>query len=820
MAVDVHKNHGIIRFSHISTAYVAGGQKGHVSEDLLTDAYGFLSNYERSKYEGELIVKRSGLPISIFRPGMVVGDSKSGYIKTFNTIYVLIRIFLNRQLRLMPVSADTKINIVPVDYIAESVVALTFNQNTEGLTFHLTAPYTSLPNVEEFIDFIITWAHKNMDLKLPKPYFLPFPSLIPIIAFSLKHLGTNGKILSKTITELAHYLNEDRKFSRTNTEKFIGPYKFDWKQFLPSILNYAVYNGFFHRTDRTVHEQILFRLKSMSRPVNYYDVADGKFHMKKSSSIRRDMLRAVKSLKALGVVTGDRVAIVGFNNTRYLTLDVSIGLLGAVSVPLYYTSPVTEIKEIVDDCGARIIFVGTPQMLNQLIETEAEQTIVSFCSDSIEHPSDILSWQEFLSLEMNHIDDKNLSDDIVAPVDFHDIATIRYTSGTTGSPSGVTFNHGNLRWMAEYIASMPPWDDRTHDVSYLSFLPMNHVVEGILGTYAPYYAPAPLKLYFLEDFQDLERTLPKVRPTIFFSVPRFYEKVWSKIQQNWMGSMYLNITEGLIKNMLCRILKRTILKQIGLDACAQLIVGSAPVSIELLRSYMELGIEIYNAYGLTEAPLVTINRLGSNRLGTVGEPLPDTEVKIMDDGEVAVHGPQVTQGYYNDKIRNELLFHNNWLLTGDYGYITNDGSLVITGRKKELIVNAYGKSISPLKIEGLLRHITGVAEVLVIGDEKPYCISLIWVEDDYNLDELSTAIKIVNSKLSNPEKIKRWAILKNDLSIENGDLTANMKLKRDNILKRHQNLVNLIYDDKCKEKIEDEELKLNFIYLGGESHGY
>ena len=456
------------------------------------------------------------------------------------------------------------------------------------------------------------------------------------------------------------------------------------------------------------------------------------------------------------------------------------------------------------------------------MKLEIEQTIVSFCSDSTELPSDILSWDEFLGLTMNCVDKKMSSQDIVAPVDFHDIATIRYTSGTTGSPSGVTFNHGNLRWMAEYIASMPPWEDRTHEVSYLSFLPMNHVVEGILGTYTPYYAPAPLKLYFLEDFQDLERTLPKVRPTIFFSVPRFYEKVWSKIQQNWMGSMYLNIKKGPVKNIIRRILKRSILKQMGLEACAQLIVGSAPVSMELLRSYMELGIEIYNAYGLTEAPLVTINRLGSNRLGTVGVPLPHTEVKIMDDGEVAVYGPQVTPGYYNNKINNDHLFHNNWLLTGDYGYITAEGSLVITGRKKELIVNSYGKSISPLKIEGLLRHINGVSEVMVIGDEKPYCISLIWVDYDPNLDELSTAIKIVNSKLSNPEKIKRWAILKNDLSIENGDLTANMKLKRNNILKRHQNLVNLIYDDKCKEKIEDEHSKLNFIYMGGEgrSHGY
>jgi len=819
LASDAHDNHGILRFSHLSTAYVAGMQEGLISENSLADDYGFLSNYERSKYEGELIVKKSGLPISIFRPGMVVGDSKSGYIKTFNTIYVLIRLYLNRQLTLIPVSEDIKINLVPVDYVADAVVKLTFDQKAEGLNFHLTAPYTALPTVKEFIDFIHLWANDNLGLKLPNPLFLS-SSLIPYITFFLKYSGRNGKQLRKTITELAPYLNEDREFSRSNLEKFLGPYDLNWKKFLPKIFNYAVYNGFFHRSDRTVHEQILFRLKSMSRPVKYYDVVNSKFIRIKSSDIRIDILNAVKSLKALGVGLGDRVVIIGYNNSRYLTLDVSIGLLGAVCVPVYYTSPMAEINDIINDCGAGVIFIGTTQLLDHLTDLENKQNIISFCSDSVKHPSDILSWKEFLASGNEFEDDKNSDSKSIAPIDFNDVATIRYTSGTTGKPSGVTFTHGNLRWMAEYIASMPPWQDRTHEVSYLSFLPMNHVVEGILGIYAPYYAPTSLKLYFLEDFQKLESTLPKVRPTIFFSVPRFYEKVWSKIEKSWLGSMYLNVNSGIVKNVLSRILRRTLLKQTGLDACAQLIVGSAPVSIGLLVSYHELGIEIHNAYGLTEAPLVTINRLGSNKLGTVGEPLPLTDLKILDDEEVAVRGPQVTSGYFNDKTRNDFLFQDNWLLTGDYGYITTEGSLVITGRKKELIVNSYGKSISPLKIEGMLKHIKGVSEVMVVGDEKPYCISLIWVDEDIDTDKISIAIKDVNSKLSNPEKIKRWVLLKNDLTIEHGDLTANLKLKRENILKRHQDLVKLIYNDKCRQKLREESPNFNIIHIGCEGRTY
>lgn len=811
LGLDSHKNHGIRRFSHLSTAYVAGGRTGHILEESLTDDFEFLSNYERSKYEGELRVKESGLPISIFRPGMVVGDSKTGYIKTFNTIYVLIRLFLNKKLRLMPVSGNMKINLVPVDYIADAVMKLTFDKKTEGLTFHVTAPYSTLPDVVEFIDFIQGYASNNLGLKVSKPLFLS-PCSTAYLSNFLKISGNSGKRLSKTMEDLAPYLKEDREFSRINIEKFLGPYTLEWKEFLPKLLDYAVYNGFFHRSDRTVHEQILFRLNSMSRPIKYYDIKNNQFLALNQLDIRIDILNALKALKILGVNPGDRIAIVGFNNTRYLTLDVSIGLLGAVCVPLYYTSPIEEINEILDDCGAKFIFIGTLHLFDHLKEFKNTNKLISFCNDSVKVPSHILSWNEFLNIGKE--EHSETDHEIISPVDFNDIATIRYTSGTTGKPSGVTFTHGNLRWMAEYIASMPPWKDRTKEVIYLSFLPMNHVIEGILGIYAPYYAPASLKLYFLENFKDIESTLPKVRPTIFFSVPRFYEKVWSKINKSSLGNLYPNVHNGPVKNILRRILRRGILKKTGLDKCAQLIVGSAPISTEFLMNFRDLNIEIHNAYGLTEAPLVTINRLGSNRIGTVGEPLPKTELKISDDGEVLVHGPQVTPGYFNDKYRNNLNFSDHWLLTGDYGYLTNEGSLVITGRKKELIVNSYGKTISPLKIEGLLKHINGVSEVMVIGDEKPYCISLIWVETVIDPEELSFKIDAVNSKLSHPEKIKRWAILKNDLTIENGDLTANLKLKRDNILKRYQNIVNLIYKDNFRSMVNEDPSNLNLIYLG------
>lgn len=801
LAHKVHDDHGLTRFSHVSTAYVAGGRKGLIREDSLSDGSGFLSNYEKSKFESELQVKNSGLPVSIFRPGMIVGDSKTGYIKTFNTLYVPLRLYLSGKQRILPVKPSAKINLIPVDYVADAVTRLTFQSSAEGLTFHLTAPYDSLPTAGELIKFVQDWALENLNFKLPRPVFAPV--LMPFI----EKLSGSGIIRSKknnailqTINTLAPYFNEDRIFSQDNIERFMGPYKLRWQDYLPKLLKFAVYMGFFHRSERTVHEQILFRLKSHNRPVRYYDIIEGNFKATTSSEIRHNMLSAIRSLRKLGVCRGDRVALVGFNSTRFLTLDVAIGLVGAVSVPLYYTSSIEEIKEIIEDCNARVLFIGTPHILSKLKELQNHFTLISFTRESGELHSElpgeelslkILGWNDFLNLGEG---EANLK--LAAPVDFDEVATIRYTSGTTGKPRGVTFTHGNLRWMAEYIASMPPWKDRNNDVNYLSFLPMNHVVEGILGMYGPYYAPAPLKLYFLEDFQDLPEALPMVRPNIFFSVPRFYEKVWSEVEESMVGESYLKSEEGKKKQILRRLIKRGVLKKAGLDRCAQLIVGSAPMSGDLLKAYQRLGIEIHNAYGLTEAPLVTINRLGANRTETVGEPLPSTQIRIAPDGEVMVQGPQVMSGYFNHDLEApDSLLKNCWLLTGDFGYLTEEGSLVITGRKKEVIVNSYGKTISPLKIECLLKDIPGISEALLIGDKKPYCSALLWFDEEPQIENISDSITRINSRVSRPEQIKRWVALKNDLSIENGDLTGNLKIKRINVIKRYQKVLNFIYED-------------------------
>jgi long-chain acyl-CoA synthetase len=219
-------------------------------------------------------------------------------------------------------------------------------------------------------------------------------------------------------------------------------------------------------------------------------------------------------------------------------------------------------------------------------------------------------------------------------------------------------------------------------------------------------------------------------------------------------------------------------------------------SEKLLHNFRELDLEIHNAYGLTEAPLVTMNMLGANRIETVGEPLPQTEVRILEDGEIIVRGPQVGQGYWDSN--EEDTFRDGWLYTGDLGYLTGEGSLVINGRKKDIIVTSYGKNIHPEKIESLLRSLPYVEEALVVGDELPFCSALIWISgDQYKpalIKHLEQLIKDINYKLSHPEQLKRWAILKHNLSAETRELTASLKLRRKEVLQRFSGVIKALYD--------------------------
>jgi long-chain acyl-CoA synthetase len=802
LAKIARQNRQFLRLSYISTAYVSAKSHGTITENILTDKNGFIGQYERTKFEAEKLVQneKNNLPFSIFRPTMVIGDSKTGEITTFNTVYTLLRLYLVGKLRFIPMNDSTKINVVPVDYVADVITELTFNDSAIGLTFHVTPKPEDLPTAKELADSVQKWTSENLKIKLPKIRFISIPKGLekPII-------GTWGKLTrnskyTKLMDQFSGYFQANQTFERKNLEKLTSVYDFDWQKIVFPILHYATMCGFLHKTERTVHQQILFRLNSKSIPVSLFDIIQEKVVYRPNKLVVKEIFEIVNSLKDMGIKKGDFIALVGLNSVRYIELDTAIGLIGAVSVPLYYTSPLMDIEKIVKETKAKILFVGIPSLLESISKINLSIPIINFCrQQSKTKNQNVIDWKKFT---------KDQSQRTFKPffpsIAFSELSTVRYTAGSTGENKGVCFNHANIRWLAKTVGALFPWKVRNKEVTYLSFLPLNHVVEGILGTYSPFYEPTKINLYFLENFYELQKALPKVRPVVFFSVPRFYEKVWDVFRKTKFGEFYLNSGKK-IKWVLRRILKNYLLKKTGLDKCTQLIVGSAPCSEKLFLDFKGLGIEIYNAYGLTEAPLVTINRLGKNHIGTVGQPLPETELKLKKDGELLVKGPQVMLGYLKGKTNRG--FDDGWLKTGDLAEINNKGYLKIFARKKELIATSYGKMISPIKIESQIKSISSVEEAMIIGEGKPYVSALIWSNqaenDQKTVSMINSGVEKINNNLSRAEKIRTWVILKNDLSIKTNDLTPNLKLKRSKICYRFSNIIESIYN---KESILDSRI--------------
>ena len=754
------------RFVHISTAYVAGQKTGLIMEDEPAGTE-FSSLYEKSKALAESLVRASGLPYSICRPGMIVGDSITGRVKNFNTIYYVLKQILLGHMRALPVRPDAGLNLVPVDYVADAVVKIGNVDDAVGRTFHLTCPASMQPKAGELSDYVRLWAKRTLSVDLPKPAFIPLRLLKKAgLSYNKKTKGRKKNTLSNIMTLLPYFFS-DQEFDRRNADSIAGQYDYDWRLFIDALLDFACRRNFMRQDGNTVFEQAQVRRASKRYPVCYYDVSAEGLKACSGEEANRRVLQIAGALLSHGIRKGDRVALAGINSVDYMTLDQAIGLIGALSVPIYYTTPERELTLLISRSGANWFFAGDTRIMSQLGDLPSDIIVVSFSiADQIDC-KDVMKWDEFISGAE--------APENIDPPEPDDLATIRFTSGTTGDPKGVTFTFAQLAWMGEVMTALLPWNERNRARRYLSVLPQSHVVEGILASYAPYYMLAKADYYYLNDFSALTDALPKVRPSVFFSVPRFYEKLWEQIMTSSPGKRWASMKNSPAKKALGAVIRRQALKKAGLDSCGQLIVGSAPVSEALLRNFRELGIEIHNAYGQTEAPLITINRLGDNEIPTVGTPLPETSVTAAEDGELIVSGPQVTRGYYGQDADN---IHDGILMTGDLGTIQDNGHITLRGRKKEIIVTAYGKNISIPGIEERLKNIPGVSEAVLIGENRPYCTALLWLESEVSDTDLQHEIDLINEGLSHPEQIRKYRVVPEPLSIQAGELTPNLKVKR------------------------------------------
>ena len=795
-----HELGGIRRYVHLSTAYVAGRAQGNIPEHLFADN-SYNSLYEQSKHEAELLASTyDDLPSAIVRPAQVVGDSRTGFVARFNTLYYPLKQYLRGSLRVIPASPDLRVNMVPVDYVAHLVCRAALSEGLpQHSVLHAVGRPEELPTLGELVETVRVWARDNLDVELPAPLYAPLPAASVLgRARNLrrtKEPKRRGPL--RNMLALAPYFFEKRTYEVGNARALATTAFPDWHDYLPRLLAYATRRGFLDHTGRTVAEQILMRLRpGASTRVSYFDVGADGLEPHAGVEVREQITQVANALLASGVSSDTRVATLGVNSVRYFVLDAALNLIGAINVPIYYTSSVKDVQTLVRTSGAALLFVGTDRMLNELDPTDLGIELVCL-SDRRDLRPEFTRWQEFLARGVGNTCELPY----VSP---QQTATIRYTSGTTGMPKGVTFTQQQIRWMGEVMPAVLDWRTRTsHTVRYLSFLPMSHVVEGILVAYAPYYILANIEMYYLTDFPSLARTLPQVRPSIFFSVPRFYEKVWNQFSATGAGRLWMRLPNGLVKRLLAIPLRYVVLRKAGLDRCRQLIVGSAPIGMELLESFRSLGIEIHNAFGVTEAPLITLSRLGNNELGSVGQLLPDTEVRRDDEGLVYVRGPQVTRRY--DGMDEPAVDEDGWFGTGDLGSWSDAHNLQLNGRKKEILVTSYGKNIAPQKIEVLLKGIAGVGEAMVVADGRPFVTALLWLEDevaealsrgeqDFDFGALDAGVRRVNEQLSHPEQGNRWVVCARPLTVAAGELSPNLKIRRNEVADTRAELVDSLYD--------------------------
>lgn len=543
-------------------------------------------------------------------------------------------------------------------------------------------------------------------------------------------------------------------------------------------------------------------------------------------------------LRSLGIDWGDRVAILAETSHHWLIMDLAILCIGAVTVPLYPTWPSHYILDLLKRSKAKGIFFSNLKQIEKVLPHKKELENLNLFVSREKEKEEVLSFEE---LKEKGIKYKNeVKDDFkerILLINPDQIATIIFTSGTTGTPKGVVLTHKNISSNVENALKL--FDIGPKDKA-LSFLPLSHILERMV-TYT--YLKAGASIAYARSLETLNEDFLKVKPSIFVSVPRLYEKIMNTIREKVENSKFkekiflkakkvaeevshfieknekLPLGLNIKRKFFHFLLYKKILKNLGgnLKFC---ISGGAPLDKKLLSFFLGAGITIYEGYGLTEtSPVISANFKGNVKIGSVGKILKNLEVKIAEDGEILVKGPSIFKGYLDDPISTaEVFSKDGFFKTGDIGFIDEEGYLYITDRKKDLIITAGGKNIAPQPIENKIKNLKGVSFAILIGDKKPYPIVLI-VPDFYFLkewakkegivelgeEELCTNEKVKNyymdlvksaaEELASYEKPKKVGLIPIELSIEKGFLTPTLKVKRKIIEESFSALINSLYEE-------------------------
>ena len=523
-----------------------------------------------------------------------------------------------------------------------------------------------------------------------------------------------------------------------------------------------------------------------------------------------NIIKLAKELKK-NLNKGERCLLVSENRPEWLISDIAIMLAGGITVPSYITYTEKDYEFIIDDCEPTIIIVSNQILFNKLKDVIPKKKFIKKIVLFDEIKKNILSDQ---IIELKNILSSTLNFDENNPIidlNRKDPACIIYTSGTGGNPKGVVLSHGGILSNCEGAINLikPILSSRTR---FLTWLPLSHSYEH---TVQFVQISVGAKIYYAEGIDKLLKNMSECKPEIMTAVPRFYQNLYQKINGNFKKQIgfkkkIINATISLgnkklnkdklnflqyLTNQICEILvRKKIKKQFG-GSLKAFVSGGGALDQTIGRFLNSVGLPTLQGYGLTEAsPVVSCNPLDNIKVDTVGLPFPGNEVKLEKDGEILVKGENLMIGYWNQPEETKKVIIDGWLYTGDIGEFKS-GYLKITDRKKDIIVNAGGDNISPLKVENLMTNQYEIEQCLVYGDGKNYLVALVVPSDEFinEEDKIKKKVEEINKELSVIEKIKNIIVVKEKFSIENRMLTPTLKLKRFKIIEKYKKQLENLY---------------------------
>jgi len=544
-------------------------------------------------------------------------------------------------------------------------------------------------------------------------------------------------------------------------------------------------------------------------------------------------------LKELGLEEGDKFIILSENRPEWIIADLANLCLGGITVPIYPTLVPEQIKYIIDNSDAKAVVCSDQEQWQKVEAVKSELTkVTQYITFLSEAPEGVLTFAGVMERGKEVArENPGLFEEMASKIKPDDLASIIYTSGTTGIPKGVMLTHGNFVSNVTTCAPLLPFSDKD---TALSWAPLSHVMERMVNFTYLYKGTT---IGYVETMETLIENLGEVKPHLMVLVPRAFERFYSRVMDNvlsypplkrkiffWatkVGQKYAKkklekqpISPWLQfkRNLAHKLVFSKIYDRVG-GRIRFFVSGSAPLSKDIAEFFYAMGIVVLEGYGLTEtSPVISLSTFENPKFGAVGKPIPGVEVKIAEDGEILTKGPHVMKGYYKMEEETGEVFEGGWFHTGDIGYLDEEGFLVITDRKKDIIVTAGGKNVAPQPIENLLKTNPYISNVMVIGDRRKFISALIIPEfeklEEYakssgisyeNISDLTRKEEALNFMLSEVdrstpnlaryEKVKKIALLDREFEIDKGELTPTHKVKRNIIEQKYKDLIDSFYTE-------------------------